>query len=144
MECHTERTPAATSLADAIHDELEDVPALDTHTHLVGGKLGDTRLLLVGEPLRPGREHVRHQVTLVGFGAVAGQLPLFPTLAVSRANSRSEARAEAVGVGSTALILIEAPSSAYPSGMLVVGTVTKKRRRPHAILHQTAQSVLRY
>jgi hypothetical protein len=42
------------------------------------------------------------------------------------------------------LILIEAPSSAYPSGMLVVGTVTKKRRRPQAILHETAQSVLRY
>jgi hypothetical protein len=44
----------------------------------------------------------------------------------------------------SALILIEAPSSAYPSGMLVVGTVTKKRRRPHAILHETAQSVWRY
>ena len=40
MECHTERTPAATTLADAIHDDLEDVPALDPHTHLVGGKLG--------------------------------------------------------------------------------------------------------
>src|SRR5262245_60040575 len=35
------------------------------------------------------------------------------TPAVSRADSRSEARAEAVGVGSSALILIEAPSTAY-------------------------------
>ena len=47
-------------------------------------------------------------------------------------------------VSCKALILIEAPSSAYPSGMLVVGTGTKKRRRLHAVLHETAQSVLRY
>src|SRR5712691_2847228 len=42
------------------------------------------------------------------------------------------------------LILIEAPSSAYHSGMLVVGKVTKKRRRPHAILYPTAPILLWY
>src|SRR5262245_26021872 len=58
------------------------------------------------------------------------------------AEARHERTLEAVRC--KPLILIEAPSSAYPSGMLVVGTVIKKRRRPHAILHETAQSVLRY
>ena len=42
------------------------------------------------------------------------------------ARSGSEARAGAGAVSCTPLILIEAPSSAYPSGMLVVETVTKK------------------
>ena len=42
------------------------------------------------------------------------------------------------GSGARPMILIEAPSSAYHRGMLVVGKETKKRRRPHAILHQTA------
>jgi hypothetical protein len=37
------------------------------------------------------------------------------------------------------LILIEAPSSAYRRGMLALGKRLNnlKRRRPHAILHQT-------
>jgi hypothetical protein len=53
------------------------------------------------------------------------------TPAVSRASSRSEERAEAVGVGSTALILIEAPSPADHRGMLRVGkTRLLTRRRP--------------
>jgi hypothetical protein len=45
-------------------------------------------------------------------------------------------------VRSSALILIEAPSSAYHRGMLVVGKVLKKRRRPHAILHDPAPILL--
>ena len=72
---------------------------------------------------------------------------LLPTLDIgSHINAGGEPRPMAaatqerrlLGVGSTAMILIEAPSSAYHSGMLVVGKVTKKRRRPHALLHQTA------
>src|ERR671925_2361874 len=43
-----------------------------------------------------------------------------------------------------ALILIEAPSSTYPRGMLVVGKIPKKRRRPHAILHQATPILLRH
>src|SRR5215472_16451548 len=42
------------------------------------------------------------------------------------------------------LILIEAPSSTYHRGMLVVGKVLKKRRRPHAILHQATPILLRH
>src|SRR5215217_4828484 len=41
-------------------------------------------------------------------------------------------------VACTPMILIEAPSSAYHGGMLVVGIPNEKRRRPHALLHQTA------
>src|SRR5207247_9603527 len=40
------------------------------------------------------------------------------------------------------LILIEAPPSTYHRGMLVVGKIPKKRRRPQAILHPTAPIVL--
>src|SRR5207249_6236089 len=49
-----------------------------------------------------------------------------------------------LGVGSSALILIEAPSSTYHRGMLVVGRIPKKRRRPHAILYEATPIVLRY
>ena len=42
------------------------------------------------------------------------------------------------------MILIEAPSSAYHHGMLVVGKVLKKRRRPPALLHQATPLVLRH
>src|SRR5438552_2023014 len=53
------------------------------------------------------------------------------TLAVSRASSRSDVGAKAVGVGSSALILIEAPSPATPHGMLIRGqTYLPRRRRP--------------
>src|SRR5215813_13380815 len=55
-------------------------------------------------------------------------------------NAGHELRLEAVS--SRPLILIEAPSSAYHRGMLVVGKVTNKRRRPHAILHQATSNVL--
>jgi hypothetical protein len=47
-------------------------------------------------------------------------------------------------VACTRMILMEAPSSAYPGGMLAVGTVTKKRRRPQAILYPTAPILLRH
>src|SRR6266700_5144508 len=44
----------------------------------------------------------------------------------------------------TPLILIETPSPAYHGGMLIAGNYhSRTRRRPHAILHPTAQSVLR-
>src|SRR5690349_19059890 len=46
------------------------------------------------------------------------------------------------GIGCSRLILIEAPSSTYHRGMLVVGKIPKKRRRPHAILHPTAPILL--
>src|SRR4030095_8473347 len=48
------------------------------------------------------------------------------------------------GVGCRRLILIEAPSSTYHRGMLVVRKVPKKRRRPHALLHPTAPILLRH
>src|SRR5207248_8705194 len=47
-------------------------------------------------------------------------------------------------VACTRLILIEAPSSTYHRGMLVVRKVPKKRRRPHALLHHTASILLRH
>src|SRR6266508_436708 len=37
-----------------------------------------------------------------------------------------------------------APSSTYHCGMLVVGKVLKKRRRPHALLHQATPILLRH
>src|SRR5947207_6883712 len=57
-------------------------------------------------------------------------------------NAGRQAPLEAVAC--TPLILIEAPSSTYPRGMLVVGKIPKKRRRPHAILHQATPIVLRH
>src|SRR5215510_2446892 len=47
-----------------------------------------------------------------------------------------------LAVSCKALILIEAPSSAYHSGMLGLGKTHKERRRPDAILHQTPQILL--
>src|SRR6185503_10179365 len=56
------------------------------------------------------------------------------------AGARYERTLEAVGC--RRLILIEAPSSAYHRGMLVVGRTNEERRRPHAIVHPTAPSLL--
>jgi hypothetical protein len=60
----------------------------------------------------------------------AGAQPLL------KAGATQERTLEAVSC--SALILPEAPSSAYRGGLLVVGTVTQKRRRPQALLHPTA------
>ena len=49
------------------------------------------------------------------------------------------------GVGCSALILIEAPSSAYHGGMLALGdNHWLRRRRPHALLHQPTPILLWY
>src|SRR6266581_4885029 len=48
-------------------------------------------------------------------------------------------------VACTRLILIEAPSPAYHHGMLIAGDYhSGARRRPHAILHETAPILLRH
>src|SRR5919108_1966026 len=64
--------------------------------------------------------------------------------AVHLAYNASFSRASETRVGCKRLILIEAPSSTYPRGMLVVGKIPKKRRRPHAILHQATPILLRH
>src|SRR5215510_4569364 len=58
------------------------------------------------------------------------------------AGARDERTLEAVRC--RPLILIEAPSSTYHHGMLVVGKIPKKRRRPHAILYEATPILLRY
>ena len=61
------------------------------------------------------------------------------TPAVSRANSWSDEGAEAVGVGSSALILIEAPSPAYRRGMLIAAKTLVTNKEETSMRFYTKQ-----
>src|SRR6266516_2952009 len=84
---------------------------------------------------------VPFSVTTIG-GTLYVKMPNAALHLPLETGATQERRLEAVRC--KALILIEAPSSAYHGGMLVVRKVPKKRRRPHAILHHTASILLRH
>jgi hypothetical protein len=73
---------------------------------------------------------------------------LFPAHPNARFQARLKARARdertLEGVGCTPLILMEAPTSAYPRGMLALGKPPKERRRPQALLYHATPVVLWY
>src|SRR5439155_19322563 len=99
----------------------------------------------------PGLLRIRNSNAILRMTTVASaEVYLLTTLIELGPNAAPQARLEAAaerrleGVGCRRLILIEAPSSTYHRGMLVVRKVPKKRRRPHALLHPTAPILLRH